>query len=90
MGCRTLSDDTTMFSYPGTTIESGEGMTYFVPITDGYPLNQSTFQLDVAGQDLTLYLMGLLTEKGTLLVSTGKTLLSQSGKLVLGYELFSV
>ncbi|XP_063083771.1 uncharacterized protein LOC100717824 [Cavia porcellus] len=54
----------------GTTIESGEGMTYFVPITDGYPLNQSTFQLDVAGQDLTLYLMGLLTEKGTLLVST--------------------
>ncbi|EHB12340.1 Actin, alpha sarcomeric/cardiac [Heterocephalus glaber] len=54
----------------GTTIESGEGMTYFVPISDGCPLYQSTFQLDVASQDLTLYLLQLLTERGNLLVST--------------------
>ncbi|KAM6160890.1 LOW QUALITY PROTEIN: actin, cytoplasmic-like [Erethizon dorsatum] len=54
----------------GTTIESGEGMTYFVPIIDGCPLHQSTFQLDVAGQDLTSYLLQLLTERGNLLVGT--------------------
>ncbi|XP_013369337.1 PREDICTED: actin-85C-like isoform X1 [Chinchilla lanigera] len=54
----------------GTTIESGEGMTYFVPIADGCPLHQSTFQLDVAGQDLTWYLLQLLTERGILLVGT--------------------
>ncbi|XP_013369339.1 PREDICTED: actin-like isoform X2 [Chinchilla lanigera] len=57
----------------GTTIESGEGMTYFVPIADGCPLHQSTFQLDVAGQDLTWYLLQLLTERGILLVGTGRS-----------------
>ncbi|XP_023566357.1 actin-85C-like [Octodon degus] len=59
----------------GTTIESGDGMTYFVPIMDGCPLHQSTFQLDVAGQDLTLYLLQLLAERGNLLVGTGRNTL---------------
>ncbi|XP_062948964.1 uncharacterized protein LOC134374848 [Cynocephalus volans] len=54
----------------GMTIESGDGMTYFVPIIDGCPLHQSTFQLDIAGQDLTLYLLQLLTDSGHFLVST--------------------
>ncbi|XP_032270723.1 actin, alpha skeletal muscle 2-like [Phoca vitulina] len=55
----------------GTTIESGEGMTYFVPVIDGCPLHQSTIQMDMAGQDLTLYLLQLLTDSGHSLVSTG-------------------
>ncbi|XP_069326393.1 uncharacterized protein [Eulemur rufifrons] len=54
----------------GTTIESGEGMTYFVPIIDGCPLHQSTFQVDVAGQDLTLYLCQLLADNEHFLVGT--------------------
>nr|XP_020729777.1 actin-like isoform X2 [Odocoileus virginianus texanus] len=54
----------------GMTIESGEGMTYFVPIIDGCPLHQSTFHMDIAGQDLTLYFLRLLSESGHLLVST--------------------
>ncbi|XP_007947518.1 actin-like [Orycteropus afer afer] len=54
----------------GTTIESGEGMTYFVPITDGCPLHQSTMQLDVAGQDLTLHFLQLLTNSGHQFVSS--------------------
>ncbi|CAD7669935.1 unnamed protein product [Nyctereutes procyonoides] len=60
-----------MFSCLGTTIESGEGMTYFVPIIDGCALHQSTIQVDIAGQDLTLYLLKLLTNSGHSLVSTG-------------------
>ncbi|XP_045039324.2 actin, alpha skeletal muscle 2 [Desmodus rotundus] len=55
----------------GTTIESGEGTTYFVPITEGCPLHQSTMKMDIAGQDITLYLMQLLSAKGTSLISTG-------------------
>ncbi|XP_025771317.1 actin-2-like [Puma concolor] len=55
----------------GTAIESGEGMTYFVPIIDGCPLHQSTIQMDMAGQDLTSYLLQLLTGGGHSLVSTG-------------------
>ncbi|XP_020729778.2 actin, alpha skeletal muscle 2-like isoform X3 [Odocoileus virginianus] len=54
----------------GMTIESGEGMTYFVPIIDGCPLHQSTFHMDIAGQDLTLYFLRLLSESGHSLVST--------------------
>nr|KAF6466139.1 hypothetical protein HJG63_011427 [Rousettus aegyptiacus] len=55
----------------GTTIESGEGMTYFVPIVDGFSLPQSTMKMDTAGQDLTSYLLQLLSEKGHSLISTG-------------------
>ncbi|XP_036151584.1 actin, alpha cardiac muscle-like [Myotis myotis] len=46
-------------------------MTHFVPIIEGYPLRQSTMQMEVAGQDITLYLMQLLSQKGTSLVGTG-------------------
>ncbi|KAM4845085.1 actin, aortic smooth muscle-like [Thomomys bottae] len=51
----------------GTTIESGEGVTYLVPVIDGCPLHRSTCKLDVAGQDLTLYLMQLLDRDDLLL-----------------------
>ncbi|XP_004598331.3 uncharacterized protein LOC101521192 [Ochotona princeps] len=54
----------------GTTIESGEGMTHFVPIIEGCALHQSALQVDVAGQDLTTFLLRLLSDKGHLLVST--------------------
>ncbi|XP_074192996.1 actin-5 [Rhinolophus sinicus] len=55
----------------GTTIESGEGMTYFVPITDGCPLHQSTMKMDMAGQDITLYLLQRLSERGHSFTGTG-------------------
>ncbi|XP_054581309.1 actin [Eptesicus fuscus] len=55
----------------GTTIECGEGMTHFVPIIEGCPLHLSTMQMDVAGQDITLYLMQLLSRRGNSLLGTG-------------------
>ncbi|KAG8522560.1 7-dehydrocholesterol reductase, partial [Galemys pyrenaicus] len=55
----------------GTAVESGEGMTYIVPVIEGCPLAQSTMKLDVAGQDLTLYFLQLLTGSGNVLVSSG-------------------
>ncbi|XP_026637124.1 actin-like [Microtus ochrogaster] len=54
----------------GITIECGEGMTYFVPVINGFPLQLSTTKLDIAGQDLTTYLLKLLSDSGNLLVST--------------------
>ncbi|XP_039091277.1 actin-85C-like [Hyaena hyaena] len=56
----------------GTTVESGEGMTYVVPVIDGCPLPQSTVQVDLAGQDLTMFLLQLLTRSGHSLVTTGE------------------
>ncbi|XP_032976821.1 actin [Rhinolophus ferrumequinum] len=55
----------------GTTIESGEGVTYFVPITDGCALHQSTMKMDMAGQDITLYLLQRLSERGHSFMGTG-------------------
>ena len=62
----------TVFSYVGTTVESGDGMTYFVPVINGYPLHLSTTKLDIAGQDLTLYLMKLLSDNGNVLETIGR------------------
>lgn len=45
-------------------------MTYFVPIINGYPLQLSSTKLDIAGQDLTAYLLKLLSDSGSLLVNT--------------------
>ncbi|XP_016072584.1 PREDICTED: actin-like [Miniopterus natalensis] len=53
----------------GTSVESGEGMTFFVPVIEGCPLRQSTMQMDIAGQDITLYLLRLLSEKGNSLIA---------------------
>lgn len=80
----TFHHDSSVFSCLGMTIESGEGMTYFVPIIDGCPLHQSTFQVDIAGQDLTLYLLQLLSESGHPLVSTGRTLMFLARLIRLG------
>ncbi|XP_004450973.2 actin, gamma-enteric smooth muscle [Dasypus novemcinctus] len=55
----------------GTAIESGEGATYFVPVIEGCPLHQSILQMDVAGQDLTLYLLQLLAESGHSFTTVG-------------------
>lgn len=77
-----------VLSCAGTAIESGEGMTYFVPITEGCPLHQSTLKMEVAGQDITLYLMQLLSAKGNSLISTGGKLLCWRQKPVPGVTFF--
>lgn len=66
--------DARVLSCVGTTIESGDGVTHFVPIIEGCPLHQSITQMDVAGQDITLYLMQLLSQKGNSLLGTGREL----------------
>ena len=47
-------------------------MTYFVPVINGFPSQLSTTKLDIAGQDLTMYLLKLLSDSGNLLVSIGR------------------
>lgn len=74
-----------MYFYLGATIECGEGMIYSVPVIDGYALPHSTFKMEVAGQDLTLYLMKLLEESGNSFVGEGrKTAIWDQKKLVSG------
>ncbi|XP_059958362.1 actin-like protein 7A [Mesoplodon densirostris] len=56
-----------MYSYgrtSGLVVEVGHGVSYVVPICEGYPLPSITGRLDYAGSDLTTYLMGLMNNSG--------------------------
>jgi actin len=64
-----------LYSYGRTTgvvVDSGDGVTHVVPVYEGFCMPHAVQRMDLAGRDLSEYMVKVLTENGISMVSSAE------------------